>query len=75
MERFQLKERGAVIAAYPESDRRCRTINEHTSDVGLPGQQVVGELPRLGVEHTDAVRPILGEPEAILRVETAAPRP
>src|SRR5262245_35211324 len=50
VERLDLHDRGAVIAADPEHRPRSGLLDEHTADIGRARQQVLGELPGLGVE-------------------------
>src|SRR5262249_49763761 len=56
VERLDLDDGGAVVAADPERDRRRRVVDEHPADVGRPRQQIFHELPVPGVEPHDAVR-------------------
>src|SRR3954466_11044517 len=44
VQRLQLDDVGAVIAADPERGRRRAVVDEHAPDVGGLGQQVLGEL-------------------------------
>src|SRR5690242_5547147 len=50
VERFDLDEVGAVIAADPERHRRRRIVDEHAADVGGLWQQILHERPGLGIE-------------------------
>lgn len=41
IERFHLDDRGAVIIANPEGDRRRRVVGEHSPYARIPWQEVV----------------------------------
>src|SRR5262249_52105128 len=44
VERLELDDRRAVVAADPERHRRGRVVDEHAPDVGLARQQVIDHL-------------------------------
>src|SRR6266581_6414867 len=55
VQRLELDDRGAVVAADPEGHRRGRVVDEHAPDVGVARQQVVDHPAALGVEARDEV--------------------
>src|SRR5882757_3766252 len=50
IERLEFNVRGAVVIAHPESDRRCGIVDEHSSNIRGPREQIVGHLTRLRIE-------------------------
>src|SRR5215471_16889950 len=55
VERLDLHDRGAVIAANPEHRARSGLFDEHAPDVGGARQQILGDLAGLGVEPSDEI--------------------
>src|SRR5262249_33465969 len=117
VQRFDLDNRSAVIAADPKANRRCRIVYKDSTNVCWPRQQIVhhragfcvqprhlvrdhrsgpcvlvlvendiigrrpprGEFPLReflgsGVEHSNAIPPVLAEPEPILPIHASASR-
>src|ERR1700687_727111 len=44
VERLEFDNRGAVVIAHPESDRRCGIVDEHSSNVRGMGKKIVRHL-------------------------------
>src|SRR5271154_3330197 len=55
IQRLELDDRGAVVAADPEGHRRGAVVDEHAPNVGRGRQQIFDELAGLGIEPQDAV--------------------
>src|SRR5882672_2865052 len=55
VERLEFDDRGAVVIAHPESDRRCGIIHEHSSYIRGPWEKIVRHLTRLRIEPRDTV--------------------
>src|ERR1700733_9187919 len=55
VQRLELDDRGAVVAADPEGHRRGAVVDEHAPYVGRARQQIFDELAGLGTEPQDAV--------------------
>src|SRR2546422_8146131 len=62
IQRLQLDDGRAVVAAHPEGDRRRRIVHEDPADVRLPRKKVFGELAALGIEPRNAIRPHRADP-------------
>src|SRR5262245_21749352 len=69
VQRFQLYDRRAVIAADPERHRRGRVVDEHPPDVGLARQQIVDHLPRLRVDPRHLVGDHRARPRLLILVD------
>src|SRR3954468_16307320 len=52
---LELDDRGAVIAADPEGDRRRRVVDENAPDIGRARDKIFGKVAALGVEPHHAV--------------------
>ena len=44
VERLEFDDRGAVIIAHPESDRRCGIVHENSSNIRRPWEEIVSHL-------------------------------
>src|SRR5262245_33000200 len=55
IQRLELDDRGAVVAADPERDRRRGVVDNDAADVGRVRQKIFDELPSLGIESRDAI--------------------
>jgi hypothetical protein len=55
IQRLKFDDGGAVVAAYPESDRCRRAVHKHSANVRRLGQEIFDELAALGIEPGDAI--------------------
>src|SRR5260370_14865946 len=55
LQRLDLDDRGAVVAAGPEGDRRRGIVDEHPPYIGGARQQIIDRLPGFGVEPRDLI--------------------
>src|SRR5262245_30250900 len=50
IQRLELDDRGAVVAADPKRDRRGGVVNEHPADVGGARQQIIDDFAGRRIE-------------------------
>src|SRR5712671_2892502 len=74
IQRLQLDEGGAVVAAGPEGDRGGRVVDEHGAHVGLMRQLIFDALARVRIEPHGAIRMHAAGPDLAVLVDGRAVR-
>ena len=57
-----------MIAAHPEGDRCRRVVDEYSTDIGLPGEKIIGELAGLWIEPGHPIGPHGAGPDVTVLV-------